>query len=416
MTAPLICLITPGHLSSTPRLLKEADALVDAGYRVHVVYARHYTPIDLLDEQVLSSARWTCTSVDCRKGAAVFLRKLLRKSAQYTLQSTPWATIRLAARAHHAAALHLGSVAAKIPADLYLGHCLAGLPAAALAANQRGVPYGFDLEDFHDAETTEASIAPAAIKATRFLQLKLLPGCRHLTASSGLIAQKYTEIYGVRPEVVLNVFPRAQAPASPFISKPITTDHPASLYWFSQTVGPGRGLEAVVAIMGHMRTPVELHLRGFVSPDYSNHLQSLARTVGLKHPVRFLCSGPSVEMARLSASANLGLSTEEPPPLNRDLCLTNKIFVYLLAGIPQLLSRTAAQSELAIELGEAGLLVDLTDAAGTAQQLDAFLADPARMETARKQAWNLAQMRYCWDLEKEKFLGSIRHIVGPEKP
>ena len=39
----------------------------------------------------------------------------------------------------------------------------------------------------------------------------------------------------------------------------------------------------------------------------------------------------------------MGLSLEESRPRNRDLCLTNKVFVYLLAGIPQLLSHTAAQ-------------------------------------------------------------------------
>jgi len=41
-SAPLICLLTPGHVASTPRLVKEADALVDAGYRVHVVAGRHF--------------------------------------------------------------------------------------------------------------------------------------------------------------------------------------------------------------------------------------------------------------------------------------------------------------------------------------------------------------------------------------
>ncbi len=32
-TARRICLVTPGHLTSTPRLLKEASALVAAGWQ-----------------------------------------------------------------------------------------------------------------------------------------------------------------------------------------------------------------------------------------------------------------------------------------------------------------------------------------------------------------------------------------------
>ena len=34
-----ICLLTPGHLSTNPRLTKEADALVSAGFEVCVLAA-----------------------------------------------------------------------------------------------------------------------------------------------------------------------------------------------------------------------------------------------------------------------------------------------------------------------------------------------------------------------------------------
>src|SRR5437870_2051059 len=34
-----ICLITPGHLATNPRIVKEADALSEAGYEVTVIAA-----------------------------------------------------------------------------------------------------------------------------------------------------------------------------------------------------------------------------------------------------------------------------------------------------------------------------------------------------------------------------------------
>src|SRR5580692_10063341 len=34
-----VCLITPGHLSTNPRIVKEADALSEAGYEVTVIAA-----------------------------------------------------------------------------------------------------------------------------------------------------------------------------------------------------------------------------------------------------------------------------------------------------------------------------------------------------------------------------------------
>jgi hypothetical protein len=410
-TPPLICLITPGHLASTPRIVKEADALVEAGYRVHVVSGRHYEPVDALDSDILGEARWQCTRVDYRGGAGALARKILRRFARRLVVHAPFATARIAARANHAEALHLGAVASSLPAGLFVGHCLAGLPAAAMAAISRRVPYGFDAEDFHDAETAEVLNKPVERISAHVLQSRYLGGCSHLTAASPMIGQKYDEAYQVSPRIVLNVFPRAQAPSAPVDVGTIVPFRPAKIYWFSQTVGPDRGLEAVVSIRGRMQTPTELHLRGFPAVGYAEHLQTLAVSSGMKLPICFLPPGPPGEMARLAAGADLGLSTEPSLPPNRDICLTNKIFIYLLAGLPQLLSNTAAQSAFAPELGAAAILGDLAQADAVARQLDEFFSDPTRIRAARAAAWDLAMRRFCWEVEKAKFLDSIRSVV-----
>ena len=64
-------------------------------------------------------------------------------------------------------------------------------------------------------------------------------------------------------------------------------------------------------------------------------------------------------MARLAAQHDVGLASELSTPPNRAISLTNKVFTYLLAGIPVLLSNTPAQRGLAAELGEAAQVVDL---------------------------------------------------------
>jgi glycosyltransferase involved in cell wall biosynthesis len=412
-TAPLICLITPGHVASTPRLVKEANALVEAGYRVHVVFGRNFPAADRLDADILRSAGWRFTRVDLGRGAAGIARKILRRLARRLVVHPRVASVGVAARANSAESLHLGRVAARLSAALYVGHCLPALPAAALAARRAGGAYGFDAEDFHDAETEAALSDPAERMAASVLQSRLLSGCAHLTASSPLISRRYEEVYRVRPRTVLNVFPLDQAPEASAGPGTITAARPARIYWFSQTIGEGRGLEAIVSVLGRMRTPAELQLRGFPAPGYAGHLQALAIQAGLRRPIRFLAPGPPSEMARLAASADLGLSTEESRPLNRDLCLTNKIFVYLLAGIPQLLSDTAAQSALAPELGEAAFLADLRQPDAVAAILDEFLSDPGRVAAARRKARELAAQRFCWDVEKSVFLDSIRAVVPP---
>jgi hypothetical protein len=399
-------LVAPGHVSSTPRLVKAADALVEAGYQVHVVSARTFPGADALDADLLRSCGWSHTTVDLLQSGRI--RGGLRRAwARRKVGRATIPSVTDAARAHHAGFDRLRRAVGRIDADLYLGHCLAGLPVAAAVAGERGAAYGFDAEDFHDAETTEAMADPIEVKARRRLQSEFLPGCRVLTAASPLIARQYLRDYGVTATTVLNVFPRAAAPASPVDPGPMGTRRRAQLYWFSQTIGPGRGLEKIVAAAARMTTPVEIVLRGFPAPGFSDRLHALAAKAGPPPVIRFVAPGAPSEMSRLAAGADLGLSIEDRHPLNRDICLTNKIFAYLLAGIPQLLSATTAQCALAADLGPAALVSDLDDGEATAKLLDEFLAAPDRREAARTTAWRLAQERYCWDREKAVLLRSV---------
>ena len=406
-----ICLITPGHVSSTPRVVKEADALAAAGYRVHVVAGRHYAPVRPFDDALATGAAWQYRPVSRGLGGAL-IGRLTRRMARSHMAGNRDGTVLVAARAIHAEVGRLAAAAAGTGANYFVGHCLGGVAAAALAAEKVGARFGCDLEDFHDAETDAALNDPAQRNATERLQSVFLPRAAHLTAASPLIARAYEEKYRVRPHVVLNVFPLREAPAAPVKRPPPSAATPARLYWFSQTIGSGRGLEAMLAIVGRMKTPVELHLRGFGSRDYTAHLSALARTHNAEHALRVLPPAPAGEMVRLAADADLGLSIEESTPLNRDLCLTNKIFVYLLAGLPQLLSATSAQTALAPELGEAALLGDLARPAETAARLDAFFGDAGRVARGRESAWRIARARFCWDREKEKFLAAIRPAAG----
>lgn len=411
-----VCLITPGHIASTPRLVKEAESLVGAGYRVHVVAGRHYPPADSLDATLLAGAGWACTRVDYRTGAGAFYRKALRKICRGLVTALDGLSgIKLAALAHHAESLHLASVASRIPADLYVGHCLGGLPAAALAAKKRGARYGFDLEDFHETETTAALNDPAERTSARLLCSWLIPGCAHLTAASPLIAAACAQAYGVTPLTTLNAFPLSESPTTPFVPVPPSSKNPLRFYWFSQTIGEGRGLEAVIDSLALMKTPAELRLRGQASARYRAALEKRAGATGLRAPLVFLPSAPPSDMVRLSADAHIGLSVEAPTPPNRDICLTNKIFTYLLAGVPVALTPTRAQTALAAQLGEAALVLDFAnDPAGCARSLDAFAASPERQASARNHAWKLGRERFNWDREQQIFLRSIAAALSPE--
>lgn len=395
-----ICLVTPGHLVSTPRLVKSADALAAAGYRVTVIASRHYAPNDPGDAAILAGASWRAVRVPTATSGVRLLgraaRLLGRRGPQPGPRLAPWVLAPYWRK--------LAQAAAAVDADYYVGHCIGSMPAVMAAARDRGVRFGIDLEDHHETETEVVERDPRQRTLLRTLLGAALPQAAHLTAASPLIAARYEREYGVHPRTILNVLPRADSPAEPGVVSAGKSDAVARCYWFSQVIGPGRGLEAFIGVMAAMRFPVELHLRGFVAPAYR---ATLAAQAAGRRLVFHDFAAPG-EMARLAAAYDLGLSIEPAQPSNREICLSNKIFTYVLAGLPQLLSPTAAQRALAADLGSAALLADPADTAATAARLDAWFADPVARTAARQAAWRLGQTRYCWEVEQRELLAAVQ--------
>jgi len=401
LPSPRICLVTPGHLASTPRLVKNADALCAAGYRVHVVANRYFGPAEPLDARITENARWTFERIDTRPGPQGLARSIQREIARRFLRLAGGATA-VAARAQHAAYVPLVAAASRTRADFFFGHGgVAGLAVAAAAARRCGVSFGFDAEDWHEEETLNNPAAPAV----RALLRSLLPKALLVTCAAPLIGAAFTRVYGVSPICLLNVFPLSHAPASPARLPAPSGDTPAVFYWFSQTIGPGRGLEDFIQVLARLRTPAELHLRGFPQSGYLDALQAAARTAGFRGRILFLPPAAADEMVRLSASAHVGLSLEQSVPKNRDLCLTNKLFTYLLAGVPVMLTPTTAQSQFAPVLDNAARILAPCPVAA-AKDLDAWLASSV-YPAARQTAWDVARETFNWEREQSKLIAAF---------
>jgi len=405
-----ICLVTPGHPSTDPRLVKEADALVAVGARVTVVHG-YFLPWAMEADGAFASRAWRRIPVPFgpRAGRATWLRQGVRQRiarAAWTLglpRHERWLL-----NGFHPVAEDLARCAALVRADIYIGHNLAGFIAAARAAAEHAAVLGFDAEDDHVGELADEPANAHERKRRDAIQRLMLRHCAHRTAASPRIAQSLAERFGVPFDTVLNVSPQSDVAT---LEAPVTAIQD-SLYWVSQTIGPGRGLEAIVAALARMTYPVSLVLRGMPQRGYVEQFRAqLVRAGGAAVPLAVEPPLPPDQVTASCRGHGLGLSIEIADCRNHDDCLGNKIFHYLLAGTPVLLSDTSAQRELAVELGDAAICVDLADSDALAARLDAWMADRSLRSRASARALALARDHYCWDTEQAKFLQSLRRAV-----
>jgi glycosyltransferase involved in cell wall biosynthesis len=409
-----ICIITPGHLSTNPRVVKEADALAAAGHSVHVIACAYSAWGEAADAEFADRpwVREPPVRFGPRAPKGLRLRQKARRASLLALarSGAPLPLAGLAA-AYHDAAPELSRRAAKVPADLYIAHYVAALPAAAAAARRRGARYGFDAEDFHPGDPPDRPEYAFERSLISRIEAAVLPGCAYMTAAAPGIADAYAAEYAVsRPTVVLNVFPTADA--APAATPRGTAPGAPSLYWFSQTIGPDRGLECAVRAIALSQAAPHLHLRGQASPAYAEALMTLARAEGVADRLHLLEPAAPGDMVRLAADFDVGLVGETGVSRNRRIALTNKQFTYLLAGAPALMSDIPAHRAFAAETPGAVVLYPVDDAQALAEALDALLLKPTALAKARAAAFELGRRRFNWDLEQRSLVAAVEAALA----
>jgi glycosyltransferase involved in cell wall biosynthesis len=421
-----ICLVTSRHLAYNPRLYKEACALDKAGFSVRVITPNLDPQKARYDEKLMEGEAWKLKRVPAQRSGDGHRRWLIDAVRQRllrmvpVLQRLPSGTERAYSR--HVDALYRTAVAES--ADLYVAHNLQALPAAAWAANDHDARLGFDAEDFHRGEFYYGDLDKPVHALTIVVEETYLPRCHHVTAASPGIADAYTDALGIeRPKVILNVFSRTErsGTTSPEELHRETPNAAISLYWYSQTIGPNRGLLHAVKALPHLQEgcrPVVISLRGSWAEGFESSLRSLAATLGVEDRIRHLDPAPPEQLVERASCHDIGLALEQPVSRNREICVTNKLFAYVLAGLPVVATRTPGQEAICEELPDAATRLCATrDPDSLAKAVAFFLQDDSILKKGKAASREVGEKRYNWEAERERLIHAFAQSLdlSPEE-
>jgi glycosyltransferase involved in cell wall biosynthesis len=295
------------------------------------------------------------------------------------------------------------------PGDLIYGGTTGALAAIAEAARRSDTPYGVDLEDLHSGETSGGDAALVDNLAVR-VERDVMSGAAFVTTSSEAIAAEYRARDGVRATVINNTFPL------PLRAPDVSRLDAARLrvYWFSQTIGPGRGLEDAIGALGRSGISAHVALRGRPQSGYFEALTALAAVVAPRIELVHLPPAAPDAMVDCARGYDVGLALEQMSPRNRQLCLPNKAFTYILAGLAVAITDTPGQHALGVDLGRGAALVAPGDIDGLAAALTRWAGNPAELDCAKRTAWTAATRRWHWEheLERGRLLGVVREALA----
>ncbi len=383
-------------------MVKEATLLGAAGYDVTVMTISVQDRFEQIDLELLAGLPFKRVILDYatktgrsqladffQRGATWAARHLLSKTGMETAQSLGPASALL-------------RLARSFPADLTIVHTeIPTWIAGHLIRAGRRV--AVDVEDWYSEDLLYADRKSRPLKLLRRAEQFALTHAAYSAATSQSMADGLANAYGCPlPLVLRNVFPLQP------ISRVDQTlpDQPPRFIWFSQTIGPGRGLELFLSAWTRTQNPSSVHLLGDERPGYCERLRQLLppeRRAQLHH---LPLVSPN-DLPDTLAQFDVGLALEPKWPLNRDLTITNKIFQYLNAGLAVIATDTAGQSEVLRAAPDCGLLVKAGETTQLAADLDNLIADRAHLRGMQRAARAAAKAIFCWEKESVHLLTAV---------
>jgi glycosyltransferase involved in cell wall biosynthesis len=293
-----------------------------------------------------------------------------------------------------------------LAADLYIAHSETGLYVA-WRLMQDGRRAGVDMEDWYSQDLLADARAQRPLDLLRRLESALLLKGAYATCPSRAMSEAMAAAYGGEPAAVIyNAFPAAERATIDSVRKDRRATGLPSIYWFSQTLGPGRGLEDLVAALPLFDRDIEVHLRGRATADMEEWIRS--QTPARWHERVFLHPlVPNEELLSRLAEHDIGFAGEQNYCHSRDLTVTNKILHYLLGGLAVVASDTAGQREVAMQATGAVTLYEPGNPAALAQALRTLIGSPDGLARAKAAALQAAEQTFCWERQEQVLLRSI---------
>ena len=182
---------------------------------------------------------------------------------------------------------------------------------------------------------------------TRSFWLKLekfiFPKLKNVITVNRKLAEIYSLEYKVPVTVIRNV-PKTILTTE--IEPIVFLKKDQKIILYQGALNMGRGLELMIDAMAHLKNH-QLVLAG--EGDIMDQLKSRVALNHLNDRVFFPGKLKPFELMNLTRQADIGLSLEEDMGLNYRYCLPNKVFDYIHAGIPVLVSELPLLEELLTE-------------------------------------------------------------------
>ncbi len=251
-----------------------------------------------------------------------------------------------------------------------------------------------------------------------WVERRLLPKAAGITAANAERAQVMREEYNAPAlPVVISNCPPVYDPRN--VQRIQWSVHNGQKAWesgakvvlYQGSVAHGRGLLSLIRAMAHLPRYVYLTLVGPQDAEFVKQARQIAGGAGVENRILWIDAVPREQLDTFTVSADVGVVFYEPTCRNNYLCAPNKLYDYMMAGLPVVASDLPEPMRVLAET-KAGMVVDSSKPAAIAEAIQYVLADAKRWEAMSAAGRQATLDTYCWERQAEKLLDVYRAALG----
>jgi glycosyltransferase involved in cell wall biosynthesis len=298
--------------------------------------------------------------------------------------------------------LRLWNHIVRTPARVYHAHNIhVGAPAL-LASRLRRAKLVYDAHELYGEVGGTGLLARAVTKGGLAAERIMVRRSDAVITTNESRAKILRERHGERPITILRNVPAVERDVLP-VDPGYPTDRAVLLYQggiYATARAFRETIEALRELPG-----VDFVILGFGRESEIELIKSWSRELGVAHRVHVLPPRPFDELVGTAAAATVGIVPIKPVNLGSFWGDTNKLYEYLMAGLPVVAS-DLPEIRPTVTAGDppVGELFDPSSPSSIAAAVRRVIEDPATYRRRREEARRLALERFNWGIEEQRLL------------
>jgi glycosyltransferase involved in cell wall biosynthesis len=294
-------------------------------------------------------------------------------------------------------------------ADLYHASDVTALPACCIAALVRGKPL---ICDPYELPLVQPQTTRFRVLHSIFVWLlrAMLARCSGLILTSPAFVPLFHKRYGGRTAVVVRNIPIYQPPvASDHLRQYLGLAPDVRIALYQGILHPERGLDVIIHAAKFLAPKIVIVMKAWGEERVK--LEKLIACEQVSDRVKIIPAVPFEELHSWTASADLGLVIYRPYSISVQHSLPNKVFEYLMAGVPILASSLDAVEEI-IRTYEVGHILTSLEPGVIGRAMSEMLADHIGLERMRSNALKASARELRWDIEQKRLIALYQEILA----